>query len=55
MNRLRDTLTYWICNFMINRVATPEYGKKLSAVISQGLMHAELGGPLILKRDSDNG
>lgn len=47
---VRNKLTQYVCNFMINNVAEPEYRENLHLLIDQGMYHAETGeGPFLAR------
>lgn len=50
--KLRNWLTWVVCNFMLNHVATDEYGNKIELLIRQGQFHSQLGGPYITSTDA---
>lgn len=48
---MRDRFAEFLCNIILNTVATKRYRNKLHLIIQQGMMHAELGGPFIVRED----
>lgn len=49
---MRNWLTKKVCDFMLQHVATPDYGHKLDTLIKQGLFHADTGeGPYLVHND----
>lgn len=40
---LRDRFAVWVCNFLLNRVATSEFSDKLKLLLEYGMTQAEAG------------
>lgn len=55
MDRFRNNLATWACNWILKHIATESYRWKIDMLIRQGQFHAGLGGPYITEKEGNDG